>query len=146
MTDLGTLGGTFSTALVVNNGTPAAPAVAAGNAYTSGDATIRAVSWNTATRAITDLGALGGDPVTNSIASAINNNGQVVGASSTGSTNLLTDAVLYSNGTITDLGSLGGSDSEAEAVNDSGVVVGYATTPGDAAQVASLYRTGRCTT
>lgn len=62
---------------------------------------------SSATRAdyvITDLGTFGG---TNSVAGAINNLGQVVGAASFPG-DALSHAFLYSNGVKQDLGSLGG--------------------------------------
>ncbi|MGD0519249.1 MAG: PEP-CTERM sorting domain-containing protein [Thermoguttaceae bacterium] len=46
---------------------------------------------------------------------------------------------LYSGSTITDLGTLGGTDSHALGINASGQVVGYAYTTGNAAYHAFLY-------
>ena len=45
---------------------------------------------------------------------SINNNGQVVGENGSNR------AFLFSNGTMTDLGTLGGSQSVAYGINDSG--------------------------
>ena len=65
---------------------------------------------------ITDLGTLPGS--TSSIATAINNSGQVVGNSGD-------HAFLWQNGVMTDLGTLPGSTSStATAINNSGQVVG----------------------
>jgi len=50
-------------------------------------------------------------------------------------------AFLY-NGTLNDLGTLGGSNSFALSINDSGDVVGYADTTGNAASDAFLYTSG----
>ena len=67
--------------------------------------------------AVTDLGTLG-PPGTWSFtqAVAINNNGQIAGTVFSGGT---TEGFLYSNGTITNLGSF-----LAAAINDNGVMVG----------------------
>src|SRR5438477_9429202 len=73
--------------------------------------------------AITDLGTLGG---TASSATAINNNGQVVGYSSLADGS--THAFLYSAGAMVDLGTLGGATSSPNDINDSGVVVGSSLT------------------
>jgi len=67
---------------------------------------------------ITDLGTLSG--ATSASAAGINNNNQVVGSSGL-------DAFLLSNGTMRDLGNLGGSSSAA-ALNGVGDVVGSAST------------------
>ena len=64
---------------------------------------------------ITDLGA--------GYAEAINDSGQIV-------VNRPNGAFLYSNGTLTALGTLGGSSSYATALNDDGQVVGYSWTSG----------------
>ena len=65
---------------------------------------------------LTDLGSLPGDTL--SAPSAINQNGDVVGATEK-------HAFLYSNGIMNDLGALpGGTISSAAAVNDKGVAVG----------------------
>jgi probable HAF family extracellular repeat protein len=83
---------------------------------------------------LTDLGALPG--VNSSLASWINSRGWVAGFSEDGITDPQTGfpettAVLWKDGKIINLGTLGGSSSGANAVNDWGQVVGGAlnTTP-----------------
>ena len=75
----------------------------------------------------TDLGTLPGG--TESAASAVNSLGHVVGAAATGKINPCGgenwDAVIWRNGAMTDLGSLGDAGSGARSINDSGVVVGH---------------------
>jgi probable HAF family extracellular repeat protein len=75
-------------------------------------------------RSVTDLGTLGGDI---SFAFGINNRGQVVGSSQTASGE--EHAVLWENGTLTDLGTVGRDpQSVAFGVNELGQVVGYSLT------------------
>ncbi|MEH2178797.1 DUF3466 family protein [Nostoc sp.] len=84
--------------------------------------------------ALQDLGTLGGEE---GVASAINNFGQVVGSADTGATFEPDDpkecpcnvshAFFYSgSGTLQDLGTLGGPNSDATDINDFGQVVGNA--------------------
>ena len=70
-----------------------------------------------------DLGTLGGEEST---AIAINDRGQVVGASQTSSGDH--HAFLWQDGVMTDLGTLGGSESYAFDINESGQVVGESET------------------
>jgi probable HAF family extracellular repeat protein len=71
----------------------------------------------------TDLGAMSSGSKS-SYAADLNNSGQVVGASTSYSD--LTHAVLWSGGTMLDLGTLGGSYSQAYGINDQGQITGYA--------------------
>jgi probable HAF family extracellular repeat protein len=121
-TDLGTLGGTSSSAAAIN-----ASGQVAGSASTTGDAT-HATLWNGSTT--TDLGTLGG---TESYASAINASGQVVGlAYTTG--NLAYHATLWNGTAAIDLNSLldastvssGWVLTQATGINDNGWIVGNA--------------------
>lgn len=74
-----------------------------------------------------DLGTLGGP---GSWGRDVNNRGNVVGGSAF-DTGGAVRAFIYRDGAMQDLGSLGGRDSEAFALNDSDVAVGWANRPGD---------------
>jgi probable HAF family extracellular repeat protein len=74
---------------------------------------------------MTDLGILlGGGDFVDSIAWAVNNRGQVVGSSST--TSGVQHAFIWEDGTVIDLGTLGGLFSSARAINKRGQIVGVA--------------------
>lgn len=75
------------------------------------------------TYSVVDLGTLGSRPV--SYATAINNRGEVAGTAEDATT---ARAFLWRAGTMTDLGTLGGASSWANAVNELGWVAGSSTT------------------
>ena len=118
--DLGTLGGTYSSASAVN---------ASGQVVGTSD-TAAGVGYNHAflwqNGVMSDLGTLGGDKST---AADINDAGQIVGNSGpAGAT--FAHAVLWQNGAIIDLGTLGGESSSAAAINNAGQIVGYSSIEG----------------
>ena len=76
------------------------------------------------------------------LAVRINNAGQVVGA--TTDLNGVQQAVLFSNGTLTNLGNLGEESSYATGISDNGQVVGYAYTPSGPSR-AFVYGNGKMT-
>lgn len=75
----------------------------------------------------------------------INEHGVVVGVSRVvdeGSASDVSRAFVYANGTSTDIGTLGGRDSWAVAVNDAGVVLGTSTVAGGQFWRAFTYKDG----
>ena len=116
-TDLGTIGGSNSSAAGINEG-----GQVAGYSFLSDNATYHAVRW--ASGVHTDLGTLGG---TYSRAFGINNSGVIVGAASTVSDGA-SHAFSFSYSPMQDLGALGGTNSQADAINNIGQIVGWANT------------------
>lgn len=82
-------------------------------------------------------------------ATAINAAGQIVGSSDTsqapGGGDDTEHAVLWQDGVMTDLGTLGGSGSGAWAINAAGVVVGSSSMPDNLDHHAFLWRDGTMT-
>ena len=115
ITDLGTLGGTGSSGIAINNS-----GQVAGNSTTAQGATHGFLYSN---GAMTDIGTLGGR--SGSQVSGINSTGQIVGTSYTGADQR---AFVYSGGVMTDLGTLGGASSHALGINDSGKIIGFSET------------------
>ena len=115
MTDLGTIGGTFSQTTAVS----ADGSVIVGYSTITGDGSYHAFKYTGS--AMTDLGTLGG---TYSTPYAVSADGSViVGDSRTGDN--ATHAFKYTGSTMTDLGTLGGRNSSATAVSaDGNVIVG----------------------
>jgi probable HAF family extracellular repeat protein len=156
MTDLGTLGGAFSKGLSINlSGQVVGPAdtadlgAAASSFLFNGGQTLTNLSPMHA-QAINDSGQIAGtcgsplhaclesdgtitqlpDPANPAIktceALAINSSGQMAGTCL--DTNGDEHAVLWNNGTATDLGTFGGYQAGAMAINNHGQVVGFAET------------------
>jgi probable HAF family extracellular repeat protein len=115
MVNLGTLGGTYSSAFFINNF-----GVVCGESFTTNEDTHGFVY---SAGAMTDVGTLGG---TFSSCAALNDAGTAVGASWLANGD--THAFSYSAGTITDLGTLGGTYSSASAINNAGQILGLAST------------------
>jgi probable HAF family extracellular repeat protein len=97
---------------------------------------------------VIDLGVLPG--FVSSGATAINSSGEVVGGESTSiysGTDTVTHAFLWHDGTMMDLGTLGGDNSYASGINDAGQIVGVSDSAeidqyGDHPQHAFLWQNG----
>ncbi len=129
LTDLGTLGGTASTAYGINSS-----GEVVGSSLTAGNAATHAYVYTQGT--ITDLGTLGGST---SEAFAINDNGQIVGyARTSGGADHATE---WNGATIEDLGTAGAASGYAYGINNSGDIVGAV---GDASNppLTYMYCTG----
>jgi probable HAF family extracellular repeat protein len=144
MTDLGTLGGSYSTATAINDA-----GQVVGGAQTTGSGPSHAFLYSGG--AMQDLGSLGGGY---SYAYGINASGQIVGQATlataingAGTVVVVGHAFLYSGGKMTDLSTLGGANSTAVGINASGQVVGYSDlSPGSFGPThAFLYSGGKMT-
>jgi len=111
VTDLGTLGGTFSYANAINDIGQVTGGAALPNGFTH--------AFLYTAGAMSDLGTVGGSF---SQGEGINHSGQVTGIGATAGG--LSHAFLYSGGSMQDLGTLGGSSSFGRDINDSGQVTG----------------------
>lgn len=140
--DLGTLGGSASTAAAVNYF-----GVIVGDSTVDGDTADHAFWYNPKTGVLTDLGSLAG-PTGNSAAYGLSEYGVAAGTSQTGAQDALgspiSHAVLWDlyKGTVTDIGSLGGTTAQANAVNNHGVAVGSGDTASSQTH-AFLYSNGQ---
>jgi probable HAF family extracellular repeat protein len=90
----------------------------------------------------TDLGLLPGEGGIFTDASGINNSNEVVGAGDNKES--LERAFLWRNGTMTDIGTLGGPQASANAINNSGQVAGSAQTSTEASH-GFIYQNGKMT-
>ena len=112
-TDLGTLGGPWSSAFGISD-LGQVVGYAATCSSSGGSCWSEAFLWESGS--MIDLGIYG-------LARDINNHGQVVGLRFAG----YDQAFLWENGEMTDLGTLGGNSSTASSINDLGQVVGAST-------------------
>jgi probable HAF family extracellular repeat protein len=131
MNDLGTLGGSDSTAWSINSA-----GQVVGRSDTPGNSASHAFLWSGET--MSDLGTLGG---VFSEAFGINAAGEIVGESQT-AVGSPEEAFLYANGKMTGLGTLGGTDSWAYGINSAGQVVGASFITGDLNTYAFIYSDG----
>lgn len=135
MLDLGTLGGRDSFAQGINR---------SGRVVGVSDASGRERAFTYSGGLMNDLGSLA--PGSWTKAFDINDLGQIVGYSAvTPEGNTSNRAFLSSAGSMTDLGTLGGSVSYAYGLNNSGQVVGWSNTSTSSAERAFLYANGAMT-
>jgi probable HAF family extracellular repeat protein len=145
MTDLGTLGGSSSRGFGINN-----IGQVTGKSFTTGDATYSGFLYSGGPmtnigilangRDINDAGQFTVDSVLTGFEYAINNSGQITGhyVESSG----YSHAFLYSGGSRTDLGTLGGDYSYGYAINNIGQVTGYSFTTGNTDVHPFIYSDG----
>jgi probable HAF family extracellular repeat protein len=125
LTDLGALGGTFSSAFWLNNA-----GEVVGGATTTGDEEFHATLWKSGR--ITDLNK---DGDCFSIANSINSSHQIIGNTFNCDTGYFTTVVWEENGSVTDLNAAIPANSslflvEADNINDRGEIVGRGLPPG----------------
>jgi probable HAF family extracellular repeat protein len=131
MTDLGTLGGTNSSA----NAVSADGSVIVGYSDITGNNAPHAFKYSGST--MSDLSTLGG---TGSSANAVSADGSVIVGISYITGNSATHAFKYSGSTMSDLSTLGGTNSSANAVSaDGSVIVGSSDITGNSATHAFKY-------
>jgi probable HAF family extracellular repeat protein len=137
--DIGTLGGTDSCALFINNRGQAVGVSFTNSAVnpSTGVPTIHPFLWNG--DEMVDLGSLGG---TLAFANGINNRGQVAGASTLAGDQTF-DAYIWDKGQLTDLGNLGGSRLEVIGFNEVGELVGKALLPDESTIHAFVAKNGK---
>ena len=135
LTPMGTLGGTDSIGLGVNNS-----GQVAGN-YTSADGSLRAFVTGSIGTAPTDLGDLGSNY---GRAYGINTTGQMTGFSKSTAGDYHAYFSGASGGMLMDLGTLGGHNSFGHGANDSGQVAGHSFLADNTTIHAFILKTTRC--
>jgi probable HAF family extracellular repeat protein len=149
LTDLGTLGGVNSAAEnkgINNRGqlVGVAETATVDPTGTNGSLEFHAFLWRHGT--MLDLGTLGNAP--DSLASGINERGQVIGVSITNGSAFdgrNGHGFIWQKGTMTAIPTLGGSYNGPTAINNRGQVVGASSLPGDATAHAFLWQHGTLT-
>jgi|SRR5580700_2639696 probable HAF family extracellular repeat protein len=136
--DLGTLGGTDSCALFVNeHGLTVGTSFTNSTVnFTTGLPTIHPFLWTG--EKMVDLQSLGGTIAT---ANGINDRGQVAGESTLAGDQIV-HAFLWNKGKLTDLGNLGGNSLEVIGFSSTGAIVGKADLPGSQTHGAFLAQDG----
>ena len=129
LTDLGTLGGTWSSAYGINS-----IGQVTGTSLTS-SSVFRAFFTNSS--GMNDIGTLGGS---NSYGMAINDSGHIVGNSQT--LTGFSHAFVWTGQRMIDLGTLGGSQSYAYGINNSDLVVGASFVTGNEEEHGFVYSNG----
>src|SRR5919201_1099904 len=132
MSDLGTLGGSYSSGFAINTS-----GQVTGFSGTVGNSATHAFLISPPYTIMTDLGTLGGNF---SFGSGINASGQVAGYSTPKSSSAYHAFLISPPYTsMTDLGTLGGNYSYGLAINASGQVTGFSDTTNNRATHAFLY-------
>jgi probable HAF family extracellular repeat protein len=138
VSELGTLGGSYSRAVAVNDRGQVVGYSGLEGSKAWPPPPQHAFLWQNGR--MIDLGTLGG---ADSSAVAINNRGQVIGYSET--RHHAQHAFLWQSGRMIDLGTLGGADSSAVAINNRGQIVGNAYDSNTDSHQAFLWQNGRIT-